>query len=256
MLHKAFEVKVVNSIRETQNGYVYMKHGTQYSIEMSNLRDLRCNAEIKLDGKSVGTWRIPAYGAIVIERPFDDVGIFTFYKQGSKEAKLVDVGIAKDSHGLIEITFTPEYRSVYQPVTYINPWVLPYEVPYHPWIGGVTNDVFGTSGTLGKSTHDSVSINYCSMNVGSSVLRGGGQHDAAEPPTEAAAGMTGLSGESKQKFVDADYMSLDVANKVTINLRLVAQRRRSKKEEPRPTKNTGPRPILLMKETPVPPAVK
>lgn len=243
MLHKAFEVKVLNSIRETPNGYVYMKHGTQYSIEMSNHRDLRCNAEIKLDGKSVGVWRIPAYGTIVIERPIDDDGIFTFYKKGSKESKMVDVGITEGKHGLIEIEFIPEYKSYWRPAIYVNPW------GYYLWGHYPRGPIYGSSG-WGSSN----SINYCASN---SVLRSAGmQH--TNNAEEANAGMTGLSGESKQKFSDAEYMTLDYGNKVTINLRLVAQRRRSKNEKensPRPVKETGPRPILMMKATPVPPPV-
>lgn len=251
MLHKAFEVKVVNSEKETQNGYVYMKHGTQYKMELSNHRDLRCNAEIKIDGKSVGVWRIPAYETIVIERPSDDIGKFTFYKKGSKEAKVVDTGIADINQGLVEVEFTPEYRSAYVPAIYVNPWRPWYDV-YNPWYYNVGSPKAESSAVdLSWSEYSHNTVMYSSVKADAFALNNFNTNTNAKGE-DATAGMTGLSGKSDQKFLAADSMNLDYSSIVTIRLRLVAKRKRNSVKE----EVDGPRPLAQQNTTPIPPAVR
>jgi hypothetical protein len=104
-----FEV-VIPEGDETEEGYVCLKHGTQYSIKLRNHSErLRCNATVKIDGRSVGTWRVDQGEAITIERPVHDSGRFTFYQEGTPEAAKANIR-PTDELGLISVLFRPEKR--------------------------------------------------------------------------------------------------------------------------------------------------
>ena len=91
------------------SGYVAMKHNTKYTIRLCNFGDLRCDAEVEIDGKPVGAWRVPSNGRIVIERPVHDTGCFTFYKIGTGEAKKAEL-VCSEKLGLITVLFKPEKK--------------------------------------------------------------------------------------------------------------------------------------------------
>jgi len=139
------------------NGYVEMRHNTQYSLRLKNNRRVKCDAEVSIDGIHIGTWRIKERGEIQIERPVHDTGCFTFFEVGTEEAKFA--GISKNTqNGLVSVTFKPEFESV----------------------------------------------------------------NTSELPSRYNAGATGLTGESKQKFVTVAKIDHDEARCFTIHLRLVA----------------------------------
>jgi hypothetical protein len=171
-----YEVKVPEG-RESE-GYVYLRHNTQYTLLLKNLAHTRCDAEVRIDGREVGAWRVPALKTVIIERPVHDTGRFTFYEVGSREADKAGIS-ESDQLGLLTVVFRPETLSL--------------RAPPQP----------STSGGL--------------------------------------AGGTGLSGQSDQKFRDADWIEHDDANAVTIHLRLVGD-----PDEPRP---------MFQRETAVPPPV-
>ena len=85
-----------------------MKHGTQYNIELVNKYSRRANAAIYVDGKHVGTFRLPPNSKCSIEHPVNDNSRFTFYKLESKEAKQFDLFEDNDSLGEITCVFVPE----------------------------------------------------------------------------------------------------------------------------------------------------
>jgi len=95
---------------ERENGYVVMKHGTQYSIALTNFYGTQCDAEIHIDGQHVGTWRVPSLSKVSIERPVFDTGRFTFYQVGSREAQAAEISKG-DNTGLIVVIFKPEFKS-------------------------------------------------------------------------------------------------------------------------------------------------
>jgi hypothetical protein len=104
-----FEV-VIPEGDETEVGHVCLKHGTQYSIKLRNHSErLLCNATVKIDGRSVGTWRVAQSEAITIERPLHDSGRFTFYQEGTPEAAKANIRLT-DVLGLISVIFIPEKR--------------------------------------------------------------------------------------------------------------------------------------------------
>ncbi len=180
-------------------GYVEMIHGQQYSIRLRNDRIEKCDARVEVDGKHVGTFRIDGNGTMVLERPENDVGCFTFYRLGSPEA--AKVGLVNDSNlGLIKVTFTPERH-----VCSVRP-VEPCSSRPHPWV--ITNPPEGPR----RCYHTSSS---------SSLAKG--------PSHSYSAGGTGLSGHSSQKFHNVTGLDYDYSQETTIHLRLVA-----KADEPRP----------------------
>ena len=178
MKNTEFEV-VIPEGKELGDGYVEMRHNTQYSLNLKNHRHVPCDAEVTIDGNHVGTWRINPCNEIRIERPVHDTGHFTFFEVGTDEAGMA--GIAKKAdNGLVSVTFKPK-------------------IEYMP-------------------------------------LRAAGL-----PRTEFSAGATGLTGESKQRFIDATNIEHDMSRAFTIHLRLVARR-----PDIRP---------LAPRSTPVPPPV-
>jgi hypothetical protein len=93
--------------KETADGYVQMKHGTQYTILLQNESHRRCDAEVYLDEQLVGIWRINCNSTAPIERPVHDHGRFTFYQVATPEA--LKAGISENSStGLIRVLFKPE----------------------------------------------------------------------------------------------------------------------------------------------------
>jgi hypothetical protein len=93
--------------KEAADGYIQMKHGTQYTVLLQNESNRRCDAEVYLDDRQVGIWRLDPYGTARIERPVHDRGRFTFYQVDTPEA--IQAGITENSNtGLIRVLFKPE----------------------------------------------------------------------------------------------------------------------------------------------------
>lgn len=100
---------VIPEGREQASGYVEMDHGVKYTIKLSNSGQLRCDAEVQIDGKMVGVWRVPSEKTIIIERPVHDTGRFTFYLYDTLEAR--KAGLVKgDKLGLVSVLFKPEKK--------------------------------------------------------------------------------------------------------------------------------------------------
>jgi hypothetical protein len=88
-------------------GHVEMRHQAQYTINLTNDAQEQCDAQVVIDGKHVGTWRIPPCSKVEIERPADDDGRFTFYRLHSSDGRRS--GLRNDEDlGLITVTFMPE----------------------------------------------------------------------------------------------------------------------------------------------------
>jgi len=97
---------------EPVDGYVNINHDTKYSIKLSNFGSRPCDAEVEVDGKMVGIWRIASGKSIVLERPVHDTGYFTFYRFDSTDAQKAGL-VLDDNLGLISVLFKPEKTPVY-----------------------------------------------------------------------------------------------------------------------------------------------
>lgn len=108
-LHRApFRVNIPQG-NHLPSGHVEMRHQDQYSIGLTNDAREQCDAHVVIDGKHVGTWRIPPCATVNIERPADDNGRFTFYRLHTSDGRRS--GLRNDEDlGLITVTFTPEIK--------------------------------------------------------------------------------------------------------------------------------------------------
>lgn len=116
MNRNLFDVQIIvngrqqsETILKNPGTYIALLHNQEYSIKLNNNYTTRCDAEIRIDGDSVGKWRIPANSSITIDRPVSEARKFTFYKLGSSEGNMA--GIQKGNavaNGLIEVSFYPE----------------------------------------------------------------------------------------------------------------------------------------------------
>jgi len=215
------------------NGYVELPHGRQYSLVLRNARrDVRCDAEVEIDGQHVGTWRIEANSHIRLERPAHDDGRFTFYAAGTKEAQQVNLNEGSSDLGLIKVTFTPEIK---MPRTLSSAawennirWsYLPY--PSSAEYGQVSSNFFTSTGDAPEQTRT------CSLASAGGTVSSAGQTKSAD-----RSGGTGLSGVSGQIFNQTYPLNYDYAQRTTIHLRLIL---RDERQNPRPlTQNSNPVP--------------
>jgi hypothetical protein len=107
--------------KETSDGYVSMRHDTQYSIRMKNDRSVPCDAVVTVDGNHIGTWRINSYQSIEIDRPADKARRLTFYRLDSAEAHQAQL-TKNDNLGLVSVEFKPAKRiePVYRAAYVVN----------------------------------------------------------------------------------------------------------------------------------------
>jgi phage terminase large subunit-like protein len=230
-----FSARVVGG-HEVAGGYVEMSHGQTYSLRLHNYHPRRCDATVSIDGKPIGTFRIAPNSSIVLERPQNDQGKFTFYKSDSPEGKLAE-GIGESDRGLVTVTFVLEKA---MPTTTIVHRYIPY-FPRRYWSGWSYDYWYdGSIDVTYLSNHydDSPQTScYFASLVADSVSAG------AQATSEATPGFTGLSGHSDQEFYQVPEFAKDESTTTVINLRLVCK----EVSEPRP---------LVGISSPVPPPLK
>lgn len=96
---------------ERGSGHVAMQHDRQWTLRLGNHSHVRCDAEVSIDGKDIGAYRIHAGQTIVLERSFQDSGRFTFLKSSSDGAKSAGIDdVSSDLRGLVQVRFKPERR--------------------------------------------------------------------------------------------------------------------------------------------------
>ncbi len=234
MFLNQFSVRIVGG-KEVAGGYVEMHHGRQYSLCLHNGYAGRADAHVEIDGKHVGTWRLPAGQSITLERPQHDAGRFTFYRVNSPEAVQAALDPCDPNLGLVKVTFTPELLRGARPLTpTCHPWWYYYPGPA----------ILDT--TAAPTWHP---VYYTDMNAGVGLPACGTINATSTPQSQTVsaaytAGGTGLSGESGQQFGAAEWIEYDAARQTVIHLRLVEG---AVAENPRP---------LTCYSTPVPPAVR
>jgi hypothetical protein len=187
-------VRVTNG-HELDNGYVEIAHGTQYQIVMRNDRATACDARVTIDGKEIGSFRIWPNSSITLERkPGSDAGRFTFFREGTEEAKQSQVETGSPNNGLISVVFTPERARPIQTVTWGEPYWYPWWTvnPYEPKV-------------MFNSWVEPRVMSF-SADVGGRGSRAGG---------------TGLTGHSNQNFSSVGALDYDYSGQTQINLRLI-----------------------------------
>lgn len=252
-----FSVRVPEG-NEKSSGYVEIEHNTQYTIQLRNYRYVRCDATVSVDGKIVGVFRLNANGSLRLERPSHDKGRFTFYKAGTKEASKAGISsIPYNDRGLISVTFVPEkeinWTGNYKVQTYTA------DTNNYPCVNYV-DDGYVDDGSDYNFSYTANYANYCAPEFPEVQEQSFRMPEAEEvnyrkTSVEASnaldrsndnlrSGITGLSGKSKQKFVDVGRILHDESQTTTINLRLVAIE----------SEHLGPRPLTSF-FNPVPPVI-
>ncbi len=243
MILENFEVNIVGSNYEDSNGYCYINHGQQYSIRINNPSGVRIAAEISVDGKSVGMFRINAYNSLELQRPTNDTGRFTFFKKGSKEFNLANIGDTTNSVlGLISVLFKPEkvktiaemIRESYKPPNWQDLWYNQFLTRYANNYYDYDPLMIGSSNIVSSAVETETETKTCCNNLIASKYK-----------SKATAGGTALTGESNQKFKTVENLDYDTEKFVRVNLRLVCDEREH---------NNGLRPLksTKIKENKVP----
>lgn len=172
--------------RERSSGHVEMAHGTQYHLKLDNHDHRQCDAEVTIDGKCVGTFRIAGHSGINLETVPGDGGRFTFYATDTQEFLAAAGGdVSKDLRGLVQVTFKPE-KVVWR-----------HRGPGDHFIKG------------GGPSLQGQAFNCSNLKA----------RDCAVP---TSAGITGMSGHSDQRFHQVPDLVHDQGAEVTISVRLVS----------------------------------
>lgn len=246
-----FKVKIPECLEEISGGYAVMQHGQQYSLELTNHHKdggfgKPCDADVYIDGKHIGVFRVPYGQSIPIEHPVDDFGKFTAYQKGTPEFKEAEINVRSSEMGLIEVIFKPGTKKVKKVIKEFDPipWVprTPYKEP-QPWIKpgvyayAVTDwntintwenklDSCATFSSRSLSGPQNVS---CSTSCSEDSLIGGG---------------TGLSGHSDQEFIETEELDYDEpATTIYIRLGFGEDKPRALKGIGKVYKTNKPRPL-------------
>lgn len=100
-----------------QNGkhnYFSLRNLSEYKIKLINNRKTRSDANVSIDGESIGTWRIPSFSSIIIQRPANVNRKLIFIKENSYTAKYTDISQNDYNNGLVTVVFTPELECIFQ----------------------------------------------------------------------------------------------------------------------------------------------
>ena len=180
----------VNHIKQNNYNYFLIPDRSQYKLKLTNNRETRCDAEIFIDGESVGKWRINPYSTITIERPANINRKFMFMteKKGyplNKKYFSIEKKLFHSDYcfGLITVVFKPEFftscmtRSspyIATPTFYnedMVSWsdVTPiYKTDYTMNAG---SEYTGSAGSVKKSSH--IFLNNDIYPTGKTILGGG-----------------------------------------------------------------------------------
>lgn len=195
-----FEVRIPRG-DERASGYVDMTHGQVYALELRNHADKRCDADVVIDGKLVGRFRLEARDTLNLERPADEAKCFTFYQSGSAEARAAEISrVAAEDRGLISVTFRPERDPVVRSATRFGKHNRSLTENALRWKSrGVGGQSLGSD--WDQPTNGSITFAASSFN-------------------SAVDGITGLSGSSDQRFTTVNDLKYDESGSCTIHLRL------------------------------------
>lgn len=235
-----FGLSIVEAQEENSDGYAILKHGQKFSLRLKNThryegKQIPCDVDVFIQGKRMGSWRIPAGQTIILERPENDYGHFTAYRNNTLEAQ--QAGIDKDSYenGLIKVVFKP--GKVKERCQWVNP--LPYmpctwpswPYDYHDHSIGYYNINYNYNTNYNNTTSDVRTRSYKSAVTSSCCSEG--NHYLTESCHEVGSrglvgGGVGLSGTSNQTFSEVEALDY-VEQATTIYLRIAFM-----DEEPRP----------------------
>lgn len=210
---------LVSEGKERDSGHVQMAHGASYGIKLGNHGSVKCDAEVSVDGKIVGNFRVNAFGYINLERPSHDTGRFTFFKADSAQGE--DAGaseITGQDKGLISVTFRPEKN------------IRPTSYGKHGALRSMEEKTSGgiLSNPKPRSRNGNAGGSSCTSHI---------------TTQSCSAGVTGLTGKSEQTFYEVGNLDYDRNGETIISLRLVADMCEVRKLTAAPKGNPIPEPV-------------
>lgn len=184
---------------EKDSGHVSLSHGQQFTIQLRNYwNDRACDAEISVDGKDEGGFRVDPNGSIMLQRAQHDTGRFTFFRSASAEAQAAGIALVEnDQRGLIVVRFKPEHAR--------------REIKTMNMARGF-NTTKGGAGGQSMRSHGGFDPN---------TFVDGGRDPLYAGEQKTSAGITGLTGHSNQQFTTVANLNYDPTEEVTITIRLV-----------------------------------
>lgn len=202
-----FRVTILEGINRP-DGYVEMSHGQKYTISLHNSANKRAAADIWIDGKNIGTFRLNSSQTLTLEHPSKDNGQFTFYKDGTREALAAELDkVSKSDRGLIMVIFKPE--KITEDIEY------ELEYPLYPVYGSYIQ--YPTYNSVQDKSKESEIRSFGITNMSSFS-----QQSKLDVSKDFGSGGTGLSGSSNQKFKSVPKLNYDQDAFVTISLRLIS----------------------------------
>lgn len=233
-----FNVSVPEAHEETNEGYVILKHGQEFRIRLHNHhkdygRCLSADATVYVQGKCVGTFRVPYGQTMMLEHPVNDTGKFTAYKNGTSDARMAEIDADDPENGLIKVIWKPGSYNVpiVKDIFYTPTIMYPTRYDEPTWDTTFEWTNYNTNNTARRSVSTTSTIgchaNYCVNN--SDDLCGGG---------------VGLSGNSEQAFSETAPLIYNGCN-TTICLRIAFKNSSSPRplEEIRVYTTKVPRPL-------------
>lgn len=227
-----FSVSVPEAQEETSDGYVILKHDQHFRIRLHNGHKdngigKAADCEVYLQGKYIGTYRIPYGQTVLLEHPINDFGKFTAYRNGTLEANQAEIDSNDPDNGLIKVVWKPGTKKCHYEV--IDPYIGTGNHYLRTWIDAIeTNPIIrfdSSSAAIPRSTSCCVKAH------------------ATRSCNDLTGGGIGLSDHSNQKFTETEPLDYNECD-TTIYLRIAF---RKPSCEPRPIKTvyktSVPRPL-------------
>ena len=99
--------------RDAQH-FISLPSGTEYTVQLGNNENTRCDVELHIDGQSVGERKLFPYSSATIERGVDNKSRFRFVADGRR------LGTYPGQQGLITAIFKPEKAKYHPPPVCVN----------------------------------------------------------------------------------------------------------------------------------------
>ena len=189
--------------------YYVLDHNKEYGVRMINNSDLRVNAVLKIDGETMGKWRINDNSSVLIERPSHSNRRFTFVKDDSWQAESSGVKAGSKKNGLVEVVFIPEIR--------INNYDMydSFNCSEEDYVSDKKNKKCSRS----NYSNAGPNMRHANSNSNSNSIRS--MSESANFSNNFSSGATVLGNDSSQTFSTATNIIEDTANSVTKRVRLV-----------------------------------
>lgn len=102
-------IRAPNARKFIRDGHTYvaLSNYSEYKIYISNEHYTRCDAEVHVDGETVGTWVIQPHSSVTIDRPANVAKKFTFVEETSDAARRTGAVVGSDLNGLVSVIFKP-----------------------------------------------------------------------------------------------------------------------------------------------------